>query len=54
MCGLNGCRSHHNRMLHEDGDDNKTSLNDSTVTQHLSEEVWVGKQKKGSLVRGPT
>ena len=27
VCRLNGYRSHQHRMLHEDGDDNKTSLN---------------------------
>ena len=49
MCGLNGCRSHHHRMLHEDGDDNKTSLNDSTIRQDLSGAAVGGTAEEGEL-----
>ena len=31
VCGLNGCRSYHHRMLHEDRAEVKTPQNDSTA-----------------------
>ena len=48
VCRLNGCRSHH-LQLHEDGDDNKTSLNDSTIRQDLSGAAVGGTAEEGEL-----
>ena len=35
VCGLNGCKSHHHRMLHEDQAEVKTPQNDSTIRSDL-------------------
>ena len=47
VCRLNGCTSHHHRMLHEDRGDNKTSLNDSIIRQDLSRAALGGTAEEG-------
>ena len=47
MCGLNGCRSHHHRMLHEDGADDRTSHNDSTNRSDLASASAGGTAEEG-------
>ena len=47
MCGLNGCRSHHYQMLHEDGADDRTSHNDSMIRSGLASTSEGGTAEEG-------
>lgn len=47
MCGLNGCRSNHHRMLHQDGADDRTSHNDSTIRADLASASAGGTAEEG-------
>ena len=47
VCGLNGCRSYHHRMLHEDPAEVKTPQNDSTARSDLPPTSVSGSAEEG-------
>ena len=49
VCDLNGCRSHHHRMLHEDGADYRTSHNNTTIRSDLASASASGTAEEGEL-----
>jgi len=49
VCGLNGCSSHHHRILHEDGLDDRTSHNNPTIRSDLATASAGGTAEEGEL-----